>query len=140
MAKSVLRALVKTPQKKEQIPSLLVAASFGSDFDKKDGSPNSDKQVRDLKRRFEDNEADIITELYARHFKNKNEMSKMSMTHREPAKENRPGLMDDSIGEAAGFNTDIEDDFNDRDGARTMIPPHTKKPHLKGAPKVETYS
>lgn len=70
MAKQVLKAITMTPPKNEQIPSLLVATSFGGDFGGNDGSPNADKGVKDLRRKFEDNEADIITELYARHFKN----------------------------------------------------------------------
>ena len=70
MAKQVLKAITMTPPKNEQIPSLLVATSFGGDFNGNDGSPNQDKGVKDLRRKFEDNEADIITELYARHFKN----------------------------------------------------------------------
>ena len=36
-----------------------------------ENSPNADKGVKDLRRKFEDNEADIITDLYARHFKAK---------------------------------------------------------------------
>lgn len=71
MAKQVLKAITMNPPKNEQIPSLLVATSFGGDFQENDGSPNQDKGVKDLRRKFEDNEADIITELYARHFKNK---------------------------------------------------------------------
>lgn len=74
MAKQVLKAITMSPPKPEQIPSLLVATSFGGDFEANDGSsPNQDKGVKDLRRKFEDNEADIITELYARHFKNKPE-------------------------------------------------------------------
>ena len=47
-----------------------MAASFGGEVDS-DGSPNASKGVKDLRRKFEDNEADIITDLYARHFKPK---------------------------------------------------------------------
>lgn len=57
------------PKPDEQIPSLLVAASFGGEMDSESGSPNASKGVKDLRRKFEDNEADIITDLYARHFK-----------------------------------------------------------------------
>ena len=38
-------------------------------MDSESGSPNASKGVKDLRRKFEDNEADIITDLYARHFK-----------------------------------------------------------------------
>ena len=70
MAQQVLKAISKVPKTDEQIPSLLVAASFGGEVDS-DGSPNASKGVKDLRRKFEDNEADIITDLYARHFKPK---------------------------------------------------------------------
>jgi len=56
---------------------MLVAASFGNELDDEDqptSSPNADKGVKDLRRKFEDNEADIITDLYARHFKSKPEV------------------------------------------------------------------
>ena len=69
MAQQVLRAIAKVPKPDEQIPSLLVAASFGGEMDSESGSPNASKGVKDLRRKFEDNEADIITDLYARHFK-----------------------------------------------------------------------
>lgn len=93
-----------------------------------------------MKRKFEDNEADIITELYAKHFKTKNEGSKMSQTHRENSKILREGaLVDDSIGDVAGFNTDIDDEFNDRVGTKFAID-HIKPPPPEGAPDVETYS
>ena len=52
---------------------MLVAASFGGEIDE-DNQPNSSPRgVKDLRRKFEDNEADIITDLYARHFKSKPE-------------------------------------------------------------------
>ena len=79
MAKQVLKAITTTPQRREQIPSLLVAASIGGEIDAQ-GSPNAEKGVKDLRRKFEDNEADIITELYARHFRAKDETSRMSQT------------------------------------------------------------
>ena len=72
MAKQVLKAITQTPTKTEQIPSLLVATSIGGEIDS-EGSPNHEKGVKDLRRKFEDNEADIITELYARHFQSKND-------------------------------------------------------------------
>lgn len=93
-----------------------------------------------MKRKFEDNEADIITELYAKHFKTtKNESSKMSQTHRDNAKVARDGtLIDDSIG--AGFNTDIEDEY-ERHGSKFAIKSNNDQvAALNGAPKVETYS
>ena len=40
MAKQVLKAITMNPPKNEQIPSLLVATSFGGDFENGDGSPN----------------------------------------------------------------------------------------------------
>ena len=115
MAKQVLKAITHKPQKFEQIPSLLVATSFGGDFKDETGSPNDDKGVRDLKRKFEDNEADIITELYARHFKNKTD-EEMSRTERVPiGRATQDGSLapNDSIGEV-DFHTDIEEDHRER--------------------------
>lgn len=120
MAKQVLKAITMNPPKNEQIPSLLVATSFGGDFQENDGSPNQDKGVKDLRRKFEDNEADIITELYARHFKNKPDTTntQKSVTDR-PFDINQGGILNssreafeaatDSI-EELGFNTDIDDE------------------------------
>ena len=150
MAKQVLKAITMTPQKFEQIPSLLVATSFGGDFQENDGSPNQDKGVKDLRRKFEDNEADIITELYARHFKNKTDtsVSQKSVTDR-PGQVEQGGILNsseggyeapptDSIDELVGFNTDIEDEAMQQRRDKNF----TRRPSQSagGAPRPETYS
>lgn len=121
MAREVLKAITMTPPKNEQIPSLLVATSFGGEFEVDDGSsPHNDKGVKELRRKFEDNEADIITELYARHFKNKPDgtNTQKSVTERH-YDVNQGGMLNSSEGgfeapadsiEELGFNTDIDDD------------------------------
>ena len=85
--------------------------------------------MKNLKRKFEDNEADIITELYARHFKGKVEATQDS------------GLIGEDSCVDVGFNTEIDDmeaDLNDR---RSNLPKRISK-SITGAPapKVETYS
>ena len=89
----------------EQIPSLLVAASFGGEVDSESGSPNASKGVKDLRRKFEDNEADIITDLYARHFKPKigdgSVTDEMNLTAFEDTKARIELPLNDSIGDQA---------------------------------------
>lgn len=138
MAKQVLKAIATTPQQTEQIPSLLVAASFGGEMDS-EGSPNAEKGVKDLRRKFEDNEADIITELYARHFKQKNDFLLDSQTQRaSPSPNLREGVNklapNDSIGEQ-GFMVDVDDVIVDGDNRRAG-----ERTPVTGAPKPETYS
>jgi hypothetical protein len=73
---------------------LLVATSFGGEMDS-EGSPNADKGVKDLRRKFEEKEADIITDLYARHFKSKGEADAQS----KAGKDDSALDVQDSIGE-----------------------------------------
>ena len=79
-----------------------------------EGSPNAEKGVKDLRRKFEDNEADIITELYARHFRPKDD-HQISQTQR-----GSPNVGDkldfdlapnDSIGDQ-GFDFDLNDELD----------------------------
>ena len=137
MARQVLKAITKPTVKSEQIPSLLVAASFGGDFHENDGSPNADKGVKDLRRRFEDNEADIITELYARHFKNQTESEhKQSRTERDDMKSRGDRLGPDDSIEDMGFGTDAEDPLEENKGKQVQ---GDARPAV-GAPRPETYS
>ena len=99
--------------------------------------------MKNLKRKFEDNEADIITELYARHFKGKVEAGQMSQTQRGATVEatQDSGLIGEDSCVDVGFNTEIdymEADLNDR---RSNLPKRISK-SITGAPapKVETYS
>lgn len=61
MAKSVIKMLKKPEKKPEVMPMSFIAT----------GSPNGKKVkgIEDLKRKFEDDEAQIITDLYEKHFK-----------------------------------------------------------------------
>ena len=140
MAKRVLKAITSTPPRNDQIPSLLVAASFGGDFEDNDGSPNANKGVKDLRRKFEDNEADIISELYARHFKNQNDVTATkSKTDRDSVTKNLLAP-DDSI-EEMGFNTDIDDEVIDESlPKRANLAKRRGSQSASGAPRPETYS
>ena len=132
MAKEVLKAITKTPKKTEQIPSLLVATSFGGEMDS-EGSPNADKGVKDLRRKFEEKEADIITDLYARHFKSKGEADAQS----KAGKDDSALDVQDSIGEQ-GFILDMTDDLTNKD--RKPEGRASNFQHANGAPNPETYS
>ena len=109
--------------------------------------------MKDLRRKFEDNEADIITELYARHFKNKPDTSVTQKSVTQKSVTDRPGQVEqggilnssdgyeapptDSIEELVGFNTDIEDEaMQRRDKNFTRRPSQS----AGGAPRPETYS
>lgn len=122
MAQKVLRAIISKPKRQEQIPNLLVAASMGSELNKA-GGPNADKEVRDLCRKFEDNEADIITDLYSRHFRPRGLDSP----------DNKMGFgTNDSIGDDhEGFLLDPFEDVKISD---------RKNQTRVGAPPPETYS
>ena len=63
MAKKVLQNICTPRVEQEQIPSLLVAT--GTDI------PDKQLGIEVLKRKFEDNEADIISEIYSTHFRAK---------------------------------------------------------------------
>lgn len=151
MAQQVLKAIAKVPKEDEQIPSLLVAASFGGEMDSESGSPNASKGVKDLRRKFEDNEADIITDLYARHFKPQDAVmttvygSASQDTPNDKTTEGNVGLApNDSIGEphfdsrlfAQGYLLPVDD----------KVMPQEKKIAggdnyaRNGAPNPDTYS
>ena len=111
--------------------------------------------MKDLRRKFEDNEADIITELYARHFKNKPDTTntQKSVTDR-PFDINQGGILNssreaydaatDSI-EELGFNTDIDDEVTQQQIERAeyqAMQPRQRRASLSagGAPRPESYS
>ena len=78
MAKRVLQNICSPRQAPEQIPSMLVAT----------GAASPDLEgVEHLKRRFEDNEADIISEIYSTHFRPR---SGLGVDAEDAEKEGRP--------------------------------------------------
>lgn len=102
-----------------------------------ENSPNADKGVKDLRRKFEDNEADIITDLYARHFKAKGDAE---FQPKNGSKNDSNLDAQDSIGEQ-GFVLDMADDLTNKDRKQQQPEGRNSKfQHINGAPNPETYT
>ena len=78
MAKKVLQNICSPRVAAEQIPSLLVATGANS--------PDQDG-IDHLKRRFEDNEADIISEIYSTHFRPRSDLKDAQEKDQEDERE-----------------------------------------------------